>query len=336
MRVLITGGAGFIGSHLTDRLLARGDEVLAIDNFATARHDNLGEHERLELIEGTIVDPQLVVKAFSDFEPQVVAHAGASYKDPDDWTEDSATNAVGTANVVKASEAAGVKRLVYFQTALCYGVQPLEQPITLDHPLRPEDSSYAISKTAGEYYVRLSGLDWVSLRLANAYGPRNVSGPLPTFFQRLSEDKPCFVLDTRRDFIYVQDLIDLVVQALDGRGSGGAYHASSGSDYSIKELFDATLAALEPDPAPEAEVRDPGTTETFTHLRLEPEKQPAQCPSSAAPPPSSSAAQGSSAATSSASCSPATRSACSWSTTCFRRSARTSRTTRASSSSRAR
>ena len=102
MRVLITGGAGFIGSHLSDRLLARGDEVLVIDNFATARRDNLAEHERLQLVEGTIVDLGLVSKTFSEFEPEVVAHAGASYKDPDDWTEDSATNAVGTANVVKA------------------------------------------------------------------------------------------------------------------------------------------------------------------------------------------------------------------------------------------
>jgi UDP-glucose 4-epimerase len=168
--------------------------------------------------------------------------------------------------VVKASEAAGINRLVYFQTALCYGVQPVEQPITLDHPLLPYDSSYAISKTAGESYVQLSGLDWVSLRLANAYGPRNVSGPLPTFFQRLTEGKSCFVMDTRRDFIYVQDLIDLVVQALDGQGSGGAYHASSGSDYSIKELFDATVAALELDPAPEVEVRDRNPDDAFTIL----------------------------------------------------------------------
>jgi UDP-glucose 4-epimerase len=317
MKVLITGGAGFIGSHLADRLLARGDEVLVIDNFATARSDNLAEHERLTVVEGTIVDPKLVDETFASFGPEVVAHAAAAYKDPDNWREDAATNAAGTANVVKASEAAGINRLVYFQTALCYGLHPLEQPITLDHPLRPEDSSYAISKTAGEYYVRLSGLDWVSLRLANAYGPRNVSGPLPTFFQRLTEGKPCFVMDTRRDFIYVQDLIDLVIAALDGEGSGGAYHASSGSDYSIKELFDATVAALQLDPAPEVEVRDrnpddaftilldpsrtqdefgwkPGTSlergvaeaiayyrdygieETFTHLRLEPEKQPAR------------------------------------------------------------
>jgi UDP-glucose 4-epimerase len=317
MRVLITGGAGFIGSHLTDRLLARGDDVLVIDNFATARRDNLGEHDRLTLVEGSIVDPKIVSEAFSSFGPEAVAHAAAAYKDPDDWSEDAATNAFGTANVVKASEAAGIGRLVYFQTALCYGLHPLEQPITLDHPLRPEDSSYAISKTAGEYYVRLSELDWVSLRLANAYGPRNVSGPLPTFFQRLTEGKACFVMDTRRDFIYVQDLIDLVLAALDGTGSGGAYHASSGADYSIKELFDATVSALGLEPAPEVEVRernpddtytillDPtrtqeefgwapatalekgvadaiayyrehGIEETFTHLRLEPEKQPAQ------------------------------------------------------------
>ena len=266
MKVLITGGAGFIGSHLADRLLARGDEVLVIDNFATARRDNLADHDRLQLIEGTIVDSALVQRAFSDFEPEVVAHAAAAYKDPDDWSEDAATNATGTANVVKASQAAGVRRLVYFQTALCYGLHPLEQPITLDHPLRPEDSSYAISKTAGEYYVRLSDLDWVSLRLANAYGPRNVSGPLPTFFQRLTEAKPCFVMDTRRDFIYVHDLIDLVVAALDGQGSGGAYHASSGADYSIKELFDATVAALGLEPAPEVEVRERNPDDAFTIL----------------------------------------------------------------------
>src|SRR3954447_3060567 len=258
MKVLITGGAGFIGSHLTERLLARGDEVLVIDNYVTARRDNLPEHERLTVVEGTIVDAKLVDETFSSFGPETVAHAAAAYKDPDDWREDSATNAAGTANVVKASEAAGIKRLVYFQTALCYGLHPLEQPITLDHPLRPEDSSYAISKTAGEYYVRLSDLDWVSLRLANAYGPRNVSGPLPTFFQRLTEGKSCFVMDTRRDFIYVQDLIDLVMSVVDGRGKGegGVYHASSGSDFSIKELFDATVTALGLDPAPEVEVRE--------------------------------------------------------------------------------
>jgi UDP-glucose 4-epimerase len=317
MKVLITGGAGFVGSHLADRLLARGDEVLVIDNFATARRDSLGAHDNLTLVEDTIVDRGVVERTWGSFGPDVVAHAAAAYKDPENWSEDAATNAAGTANVVRASEAAGVRRLVYFQTALCYGLQPLEQPITLEHPLRPEESSYAISKTAGEYYVRLSGLDWVSLRLANAYGPRNVSGPLPTFFHRLTSSKPCFVMDTRRDFVYVQDLIDLVVQAVDGEGERGIYHASSGSDFSIKELFDATVKALDLELEDEVEVRergpddaytillDPGRTradfgwtpktpleegvaaavayyqqhgieETYTHLKLAEEKQPAQ------------------------------------------------------------
>jgi UDP-glucose 4-epimerase len=275
LKVLITGGAGFVGSHLTDRLLARGDEVLVIDNYATARRDNLTPHDNLTVVEGSIVDKELVDETFDSFRPEVVAHAAAAYKDPDDWPEDSATNAAGTANVVKAAEAGDVGRLVYFQTALCYGLHPLEQPITLDHPLRPEESSYAISKTAGEYYVRLSRLDWVSLRLANAYGPRNVSGPLPTFFHRLTSGKPCFVMDTRRDFIYVQDLIDLVVQAVDGEGASGVYHASSGSDFSIKELFDATVEALGIDLDEEVEVRERGADDAFTIL-LDPSRTKAE------------------------------------------------------------
>jgi UDP-glucose 4-epimerase len=313
VKILITGGGGFIGSHLADRLLARGDEVLVLENYATGRRDNLDSPKGLTVQEGTIADADWVGEHFASFRPDVVAHAAASYKDPEDWPEDAATNAVGTANVVKASQDVGVGRLIYFQTALCYGLQP----ITLDHPLRPGDSSYAISKTAGEHYVALSNLDWVSFRLANAYGPRNVSGPLPTFFQRLTAEKPVFVMDTRRDFIYVQDLIDVVEMAIDGRGTGGAYHVSSGSDFSIKELLDATLAALGkqldeevevrprgPDDAPtilldpirtESEFgwrtstpleegvaaavdyyREYGVEETFTHLKLAAETEPAQ------------------------------------------------------------
>ena len=215
MRVLITGGAGFIGSHLADRLLGRGEDVVVIDNYATGRHDNLTPHPQLLVVEGSIADEDVVAEAFSAGAPDVVVHAAAAYKDPDDWEEDSRTNVLGTANVVKATQAAGSRRLIYFQTALCYGLQPLEQPITLDHPVRPEGSSYAISKTGGEQYVALSDLDWVSFRLANAYGPRNISGPLPTFFSRLTNDKSVFVMDTRRDFIFVDDLTECVLKAIE-------------------------------------------------------------------------------------------------------------------------
>jgi UDP-glucose 4-epimerase len=270
--VLITGGAGFIGSHLTDRLLKRGDNVLVIDNFATARRDNLpSAHEGLTLVEDTIADGDLVERVFAEFRPEVVVHAAASYKDPDAWAEDSVTNAVGTANVVRAAQQVGAGRLVYFQTALCYGLHPTEQPITVTYPLDPKDSSYAISKTAGEYYVRLSGLDWISLRLANVYGPRNLSGPLPTFFHRLTEDKPCFVMDTRRDFVFVDDLVAVAMKAIDGGGESGVYHVSSGSDVSIEELFDATLAALDIELDEPVEVRPRGEDDAASIL-LDPSK----------------------------------------------------------------
>lgn len=244
MKVLITGGSGFVGSHLADRLLADGHQVLVVDNYETGRRDNLQPHDNLTVVEGTIVDRNLVDRLFDDFRPDKVAHAAASYKDPNNWTGDINTNVLGTANIVRAAQQVSVDRLVYFQTALCYGANPVEQPITLDHPIRPA-CSYAISKTAGEQYIESSGLDFISLRLANVYGPRNVSGPLPTFYQRLSSGKPCFVMDTRRDFVYVNDLIGVVMKALAGTAAAGAYHVSSGSDCSIKELFDATIAALD-------------------------------------------------------------------------------------------
>lgn len=244
MKVLITGGAGFLGSHIADRLLDRGDEVRVVDNYATGRRDNLLPRPNLQVVEGTIADRDLVERLFRDFQPTHVVHAAASYKDPDNWQEDVATNTTGTVHVVRASQRAGVSRFIYFQTALCYGLHPERQPVPVDHPIRPEGSSYAISKTAGEHYIFLSGLDYVSFRLANAYGPRNVSGPLPTFFARLTTGKPCFVVDTRRDFVYVDDLANVVMKALDGRGHKGVYHVSSGTDVSIKELFDATVHAL--------------------------------------------------------------------------------------------
>lgn len=267
MRVLVTGGAGFIGSHLTDRLLARSDEVLVIDNYATARRDNLPTSATgLTVVEGDVADGDLVTEAFETFQPEVVVHAAAAYKDPEDWAADAATNVVGTVNVVRASESGGVHRFIYLQTALCYGLHPLEQPITLDHPILPGASSYAISKTAGEQYVALSRLDWQSFRLANAYGPRNLSGPLPTFYSRLASGKSCFVMDTRRDFVFVTDLIDVLEKAIDGLGGAGAYHVSSGRDYSIQELFDATVAALGVQLDEAVEVRPRGPDDAYTIL----------------------------------------------------------------------
>jgi len=271
MKILITGGAGFIGSHLSDALLKKGHKVLVIDNFSTGRRDNLKPQSALTLLEGTIADKTFLDKAFDDFSPDIVVHAAASYKDPENWHEDSLTNVLGTAHTVQAATRHSVQRFIYFQTALCYGLHPLEQPISIDHPILSDGSSYAISKSAGEQYIRLSPLNYVSFRLANAYGPRNISGPLPTFYHRLTQGKPCFVMDTRRDFIYIEDLVNVVLKAIEGQGQSGAYHISSGGDFSIKELFDATLQALNITLEKEVEVRPRNPDDAYTIL-LDPSK----------------------------------------------------------------
>ena len=178
---------------------------------------------------------------------------------------DTLTNCVGGANIVDASKRYGVKRFIYFQTALCYGLKPQEQPITLNHPRKPEGSSYAISKTTNELYLELSGIDYVTFRLANVVGPRNVAGPLPIFFQRLKDGKKCFVTKSRRDFVFVKDLARTVLKACDGVGHG-AYHFSSGGDVAITEFYDAIVNAMGLPDYPEPDIRALGPDDVFSIL----------------------------------------------------------------------
>ncbi len=265
MKVFITGGSGQVGSTVAGLMLARGNTVLSIDNLATGRRDNLEPHAKLTEVEGSITDWPLMDQLFSDFKPDVVVHTAASYKDPDDWSTDAHVNAVGGANVAKACKLHKVSRLVYFQTALCYGTKPIQQPIRLDHPINPVNSSYAISKTAGEHYVQFSGVEWVTFRLANVIGERNVSGPLPIFYGRLAKGQKCFVTPARRDFCYAGDLAKVVVQAADGRGQG-TYHFSSGKDVAIRELYDSVVKAMKLNHYPEPEVKPLGPDDAASIL----------------------------------------------------------------------
>lgn len=270
MKVLVTGGAGQIGSSVIDLLLTSGDYVVAIDNFATGRRDNLAPHRNLTLVEHSIADADVIERLFSDFKPEVVVHTAASYKDPDDWVTDALVNAAGTATIAKACKTHNVQRLVYFQTALCYGTKPIQRPIRLDHPINPINSSYAISKTAGENYVQFSGIDWVTFRLANVIGPRNVSGPMPVFYGRLVKGQRCFVTLARRDFCYAGDLAKVVIRAVNGAGRG-AYHFSSGKDVAIKELYDAVVRAMKLNHYPEPEIKPLGPDDAASIL-LDPER----------------------------------------------------------------
>jgi UDP-glucose 4-epimerase len=252
MRLLITGGAGTLGAAIVDRMLDRGGvEILALDNFATGSRDNLpAGAPGLELREGSVADKAFVDRAFSDFRPTHVIHSAAAYKDPDDWTSDAETNVIGSINVAKAALAAGVKRLVNFQTALCYG-RPDATPIPADAPTRPF-TSYGVSKTAGEQVMLMSGLNVISLRLSNITGPRLAIGPIPTFYQRLKVGKACFCSDTVRDFMDQDDFLDFLDLTLDEGAPQGVFNVSTGEGKTIKDVFDvvADHLGVTPEPPP--------------------------------------------------------------------------------------
>ncbi len=126
-------------------------------------------------------------------------------------------------------DAPAVKRFVNFQTALCYG-RPDRVPIPVDHPTRPF-TSYGITKTAGEAYVAISDLPWVSLRLANITGPRLAIGPIPTFYKRLKAGQNCFCTDAVRDFLDMADFLELMDIALRDDAPTGIFNVSTGTGH---------------------------------------------------------------------------------------------------------
>lgn len=263
MRALITGGAGFIGSHIAERLIAEGHDVTVLDNLATGRQENVPLAARF--IFEDIRRPQSLPGPWD-----VIYHCAATYADPSAWEVDAQTNVVGTINVVREALSSGA-RLVYFQTSLCYGLSPAS-PVRLDAPLAPK-GSYAVSKTAGESYVRGSGVDFVSLRLANMYGPRNLSGPVPTFYKRLAAGEPCTVVDSRRDFVFVDDLVDVAVKAAT-QGSG-IYHVGSGADCPIIVLYDLVRKAMGLEQDNEVGIKPRGPDDAATIL-LDPTRTEAE------------------------------------------------------------
>ena len=254
-RLLITGGAGCLGSNLIERYLPQGDEILVLDNFATGKREVVPPVKGLEVVEGSVADQALVDATFARFKPTHVIHSAAAYKDPSDWAEDTRSNVLGSIHVAKASITHGVKRLVNFQTALCYG-RPKQVPIPVTHPTAPF-TSYGISKTAGEAFIVNAGLPVVSLRLANICGPRLAIGPIPTFYTRLKAGKSCFCSDTVRDFLDMTDFFAVVDRVLEDDAPTGVFNVSTGEGRTIHDVFVAVAKYLGMAP-PEVPIVPPG------------------------------------------------------------------------------
>lgn len=268
MRLLVTGGAGSLGSNLVEHISAKCEAVLVIDNFATGKRASLLPQTNLRVAEGSVCDSDFIQRQFESFLPTHVVHSAASYKDPNDWETDALVNVVGTNNLVRASETAGVKRFVNFQTALCYG-RPNIVPIPIEHPCAPF-SSYGISKTAGEAIVAASSLSWVSLRLANVTGPRLAIGPIPTFYKKLKAGEPCTVSTAIRDFVDMSDFLSLMDCVLTTTETG-TFNVSTGEGHSIEEIFQLVAKHLGNPGAQPAAVVEPGADDVAAVV-LDPSK----------------------------------------------------------------
>ncbi|KGF62482.1 MULTISPECIES: NAD-dependent epimerase/dehydratase family protein [Pseudomonas] len=226
--VLITGGAGFIGSHLTDALLAKGYAVRILDDLSTGKRSNLPlDNPRVELIEGDVADAELVARAAVGC--QAVAHLAAVASvqaSVDDPVKTHQSNFIGTLNVCEAMRQAGIKRVVFASSAAVYGNNGEGEAITEDTPKAPL-TPYASDKLAGEQYLdfyrRQHGFEPVVFRFFNIFGPRQdpsspYSGVISIFAERAVKGLPIAVFgdgEQTRDFFYVQDLVDLVVQGIE-------------------------------------------------------------------------------------------------------------------------
>ncbi|MEU8341340.1 NAD-dependent epimerase/dehydratase family protein [Spirillospora sp. NPDC048832] len=248
MLTLVTGAAGFIGSHLVDRLLADGHEVIGVDDLSSGTNIRPG----VELWEMDVADPALVERAAAR-RPEVICHLAAqvsvrvSVSDP---LGDARTNVVGTANVLEAARAAGGRKVVVTSSCAVYGV-PDALPVPADAELRPA-SPYAASKVAGEVYAgmyrQLHGIDFTTLTLANVYGPRQTpegeAGVVSIFTDALLSGRPTKVYGDgtqTRDYVYVLDVVDAFARAAGEAGGGGRFNVGTGLQTTDRDLH--TLVA---------------------------------------------------------------------------------------------
>lgn len=253
MKVLVTGGAGFIGSHLTERLLAAGDRVMVVDDLSTGKRDNLPRHEALEFVEGDIRDAAVIDRCARGMDAVVHLAAVASVQaSMDDPLRTHQVNFDGTLNLLEASRRHGIRRFLYACSAAVYGDAagiPVAEE-ALPRPLSP----YAVDKLSGEHYLlhyhRAHGLAATSFRFFNIYGPRQdpsspYSGVISIFVERLKSNRPVTVFGDgtqTRDFVYVADLADLLARAVHGsEGNGGVFNVGTGTQHSLQQL----LASLE-------------------------------------------------------------------------------------------
>lgn len=251
MDILVTGGAGFIGSHLVDRLVEAGHRVSVVDDLSTGRREQVNPGAAFYSVD--ITSPELSV-AFEAAQPEAVFHTAAhasvieSVMDP---LHDANVNVIGALNVLDQCAAHGVRRFVFSSTGGALYGEPDRLPVGESYPVRPL-SPYGVSKAAAELYVdavsRIAGMRATVLRYGNVYGPRQnpfgEAGVVAIFAQRmLHGGQPVIFGDGlhERDYVYVDDVIDANLRALEA--DGGVFNIGSGAGVTVRQVFDAVAAA---------------------------------------------------------------------------------------------
>jgi UDP-glucose 4-epimerase len=262
MRVLVTGAAGFIGSHLTDRLLAEGEEVVGVDDLSSGSSGNLSDARgsgmgRFSFHRADITSPA-IVELVARERPEVIFHLAAQVdvrKSVADPVADAMINVIGTLNLLQAGVEAGVRKVVFTSSGGCiYGEPDASRlPVTEDQVHLPEalpESPYGVSKKIVldylRYYRKVQGLDYTALALSNVYGPRQepasevgLEGQVVAIFcRRMLAGRPCTIYGDgtqTRDFVFVEDVVSAFAAA--GRaGSGDLLNIGSGTELSVNEL----------------------------------------------------------------------------------------------------
>jgi UDP-glucose 4-epimerase len=253
MKILVTGGAGFIGSNVADALIAAGHDVAIVDNLATGSLANVNSSARF--YEADIIDHQRLEEILDAERPDVVSHHAAQVNIRVSVARplfDTSVNVLGTVSVLEASALAGVKRFIFVSSGGAVYGEPLVIPTTEDTPASPI-SAYGAAKLSGEHYCNVyravRGLPFVILRYANVYGPRQSpegeAGVTSIFARLMLQRKPCTIFgdgSKTRDYVHVHDIAQANLLALD-KGEFGVFNIATGRQVSDQQVFDSLAAA---------------------------------------------------------------------------------------------
>ncbi len=249
MKTLVTGGAGFIGSHIVDRLLEDGHEVIVLDDFSTGHRSNLPKNPALTIVEGDISNVDTVKQCITGvdwvFHKAAVASVPKTVNDP---VGSSAVNYQGTLHLLEAARNNNVKRFVFASSAALYGDEPTLPKIETMCPVTL--SPYAVDKLASEFacgmYTKLYGLETVCLRYFNVYGPKQdpsspYSGVISIFTDKLKNKEVATIFgdgEQTRDFVYVSDVVEANMKAVTAQeGSGQYYNIATGEKITLNQLL---------------------------------------------------------------------------------------------------